>query len=95
MSSREIEIIDSFAIIEMSPMLSPNLNFDQSYPHINHQFGLKCLCRSNCIRKGLIIIIIARDQLIFQNYISVIDTETCLTGDSLMSRVVHGFGDFF
>lgn len=82
MLSRETEIIESFALIEMSPlnspMLSPNLNLDQGYPY----------CRTKFIRRGLILIVIVRDQLIFQNniyiifdiyYISIIDTETCLT----------------
>ena len=69
MLSRETEIIESFALIEMSPMLSPNLNLDQSYPHVNHQFGLKCFCRAKCIRRGLVFIVIVRDQLIFQNNI--------------------------
>ena len=63
MLSRETEIIESFASIEMSPMLSPDVNLGQSYPQVDQQFGSKCFGTANCLRKTLVLVVIVRDHL--------------------------------
>ena len=62
MLSRETEIIESFASIEMSPMLSLDPNLDQRYPQVDQQFGSKCFGSANCVRRGLVLTVIVRDQ---------------------------------
>ena len=64
MLTRETEIIESFALIEMSPMLAPNLDLDRDYREVDQQCGSKCLRGGNFLRRGLILMIIARDQSI-------------------------------
>ena len=80
MLSRETEIIESFASIEMSPMLSPNVNLGQSYPQVDQQVGSKCCGGANCVWRGLFLTAIVRDQLISKKscWIQLLDSGVVL-----------------
>ena len=85
MLSRETEIIESFALIEMSPILVPNLDLDRNYREVDQQCGPKCLRGGNFLRRGLILMIIARDQSIIMRVpVSLHDNYPFDTGNSAL-----------